>query len=942
MYLRMESGDEAVLGRRWAHALLIAAGDDPFALVEYAIPEAASLSGGARPLRSKQLPPSIDVFGWCSWDAFYSSVSAQGLVDAVSSLAAGGTPPKFVIIDDGWQSTDLDREFKGWQDPASSLWASASRQLSSHDEGIGTREEEARREAAREAVIEGESEMLSAILRDIPEGTATGRLLQEVKAADDVTLESIDYHTIAQQHNAGAASPAEIRALRALKQALGEKKRAGKLKKGAPEEEKPPSATGRSRRRRHGNIIFTATSAVGQYVAGLLMGALQALFLIFYQWVVDPASYGTWPVSFFSYLTSGPLRAPMLQFYADQTNFTRRLVDIKANSKFHAPDATAEAVHSGKAEDLAAVVSHLKGQLSVQFIYCWHGLSAYWSGINPDAPAMQRYRARIVYAHPPASLREIEPSMLWNPSVLAGLGAAYDPAPLFWDMHAYLAAAGVTGVKVDCQAGVGMIGSVTGGGPAVAARYHAALEDSVAAHFPANHAINCMCHSTENIYRWRHTAVARASDDFYPTDTASHTPHIAACAFNGFFLSALALPDFDMFQSRHRVAGLHAAARAVSGGPVYVSDSPGSHGFDILHQLVLPDGSVLRAKLPGRPTRDCLFADVMRDGKTLLKIWNVNVLTGVVGVFNLQGSAWDRARRRFLFHNSTPPTLTTRVSVADVEPFRAAFQQRESQKHEAVSRSSTPSDVSTQERWIQSSSQDTAAAMTNGGTNGKGAHNGSRAEGYESDVSSGAMSSDAAETAEQVTHSGRRIPARPAACGDFAVFVNSTGRLHRLPPDGGLDVSLDASHAAIVTFARVCRHHGVDFAPIGLKNMLNGGGAVVSFEVQADWHRERGAELESESEAPSGAEAYADLVAGEATTDLEGGSAMLPPLPRFHVNLRGRGTLLALCSQKPTLCNVNGYEVPFTWTAADNALEVDVPQVGRHSVQHVVVQFTRN
>ena len=39
---------------------------------------AAALSGGARPLREKRLPPNLDVFGWCSWDAFYSAVSASG------------------------------------------------------------------------------------------------------------------------------------------------------------------------------------------------------------------------------------------------------------------------------------------------------------------------------------------------------------------------------------------------------------------------------------------------------------------------------------------------------------------------------------------------------------------------------------------------------------------------------------------------------------------------------------------------------------------------------------------------------------------------------------------------------------------------------------------------------------------------------------------------
>lgn len=59
------------------------------------------------------------------------------------------------------------------------------------------------------------------------------------------------------------------------------------------------------------------------------------------------------------------------------------------------------------------------------------------------------------------------------------------------------------------------------------------------------------------------TSVARASDDFYPRDEASSHPHIAACAFNGLFLSALVQPDWDMFHSRHASAELHGMARWV-------------------------------------------------------------------------------------------------------------------------------------------------------------------------------------------------------------------------------------------------------------------------------------------------------------------------------------------------------------------------------------------
>lgn len=51
------------------------------------------------------------------------------------------------------------------------------------------------------------------------------------------------------------------------------------------------------------------------------------------------------------------------------------------------------------------------------------------------------------------------------------------------------------------QAGVGLVGSALGGGPALSRNFHAALEASVAEFFKDNHAINCMCHSTENMYR---------------------------------------------------------------------------------------------------------------------------------------------------------------------------------------------------------------------------------------------------------------------------------------------------------------------------------------------------------------------------------------------------------------------------------------------------------
>ncbi len=54
---------------------------------------------------------------------------------------------------------------------------------------------------------------------------------------------------------------------------------------------------------------------------------------------------------------------------------------------------------------------------------------------------------------------------------------------------------------MDCQSTLDMIGSTLGGGSAYSAKFHAVLEDSIKQHFPGNALINCMCHSTNNLYR---------------------------------------------------------------------------------------------------------------------------------------------------------------------------------------------------------------------------------------------------------------------------------------------------------------------------------------------------------------------------------------------------------------------------------------------------------
>ncbi|CAL8470414.1 g9956 [Coccomyxa elongata] len=954
--LRIESGDSSVKGEKWATALYIAADMDPFALVERAVAAAAAMSGGAKPLKEKQLPGLLDVFGWCTWDAFYSRVSARGLHEGLRSLIAGGVPPGFLIIDDGWQCTDVDEPLRH------AVMQTMMKQLNMPEA-----------EETSDEFIEAELEMLSMGAKGIPQGTALGAALETVamnedylehhytrhersrssRAEDEVLpwrkqkrsrskerrLESMSASlddSVDASLDAAAADGSgptasfvelsldedKIREILQADQAAGsgnqvkevdgssetngsDAPRSGRsaIKDGlsngtisdapgkfnATEQESrddvtmldstSPSGTSASTpgtsstalskdgEVKDAEIVKEDNSpyrpamwlamAVVNRVGGLAFGLLELLFVKFYQYIVDPAPADSWPFRLFLWLATGPFKQSMLEFYATSGDFTRRLTSIKANSKFSSPLAGPEDYYSGSPEQLGKVVDSLKQLYGLRYIYCWHGLSCYWSGVSPYEKELEKYKARLVFSEPTPGLVEIEPSMAWNPSVISGVGIVENAHHIYNDMHAYLAASGITGVKVDCQAGVGLAGSTLGGGPQAALQLNGALEDSVATHFPGNHCINCMCHSTENLYRMRDTAVVRVSDDFYPRNPASSYPHIAACAYNGFFLSAIAHPDWDMFHSKHPAAEAHAAARAVSGAAVYVSDYPGQHDFDLLKRLVLPGGGVLRASLPGRPTADCIFTDVLRDGMSVLKVWNANACNAVVGAFNLQGSSWDRSRRQYRIHLSKPPTLHTEVKVSDVPVFATL------------------------------AAEHAAARQLPGGQDNGG--NGHKAE-------------------------------QPAVPPSWVAVLSGEEELHRLRADEGIPLRLEAGGCRIVTIAPVVGHSGVHFAALGLMNMLNGGAAIRSCSlapVQCLTNGSAGLWLGPPPKLPGGRSS-----SGSNGASAKARQAEVAALVTVH----GTGRLLMFSSVEPSKCMLDGVPVEYEYENTSSRLVVTLPR----------------
>jgi len=305
------------------------------------------------------------------------------------------------------------------------------------------------------------------------------------------------------------------------------------------------------------------------------------------------------------------------QDYKRMPTGEERIVSLAANERFGG--------------DLTPTVKLAKQDFKVRVFIVWHTLYGYWGGV--DGKSLTGYDVRELPRLFGPGILSQEPYLnvgYWGP--LVGLVSSEKIGKFMNDYHKRLAAQGVDGVKVDSQSVLEGVAVGQGGRVALTRAYREALEQSVAANFNGR-VINCMANGMETYYGAPQSTLNRTSVDFWPLRPETHGQHLYTNAQVGVWFGQFMQPDWDMFQSAHQMGSFHAAGRAVSGGPVYVSDKPEAHNFALLKKLVLSDGGVLRADNIGRPTLDCLFADVTRD-PVLLKVFNYNRDCAVIGAFN--------------------------------------------------------------------------------------------------------------------------------------------------------------------------------------------------------------------------------------------------------------------------------------------------------------------
>ncbi|KAG4115777.1 hypothetical protein ERO13_D12G127100v2 [Gossypium hirsutum] len=103
-----ESGSSHVKSCCFSSIAYVHVSENPFNLMKEAFSAIRVHLNTFKLLEEKSLPSIVDKFGWCTWDAFYLTVEPAGVWQGVKEFADAGVSPRFVIIDDGWQSINND------------------------------------------------------------------------------------------------------------------------------------------------------------------------------------------------------------------------------------------------------------------------------------------------------------------------------------------------------------------------------------------------------------------------------------------------------------------------------------------------------------------------------------------------------------------------------------------------------------------------------------------------------------------------------------------------------------------------------------------------------------------------------------------------------------------------------------------------------------------
>lgn len=248
----------------------------------------------------------------------------------------------------------------------------------------------------------------------------------------------------------------------------------------------------------------------------------------------------------------------------------------------------------------------------------WHPTTGYWRGIDENGDAykeLSEYLIKSENGYYVPDWRQEKSYMYYN------------------TIHDFFVKCGADFVKIDNQSMIDRLYKGQAPIAQIAKELHAGMEASVGEHFDGT-MINCMGMASEDIWSRSISPISRCSNDFQPESKEWFSKHILQCAYNSILQGQFYWCDWDMWWTDDGQSLKNSLMRAVSGGPIYVSDKINRTIPEILEPLTLSDGRILRCDKPAMPAVDCVACDC-RKNKKAFKLQNTAGEYGVLAVLNI-------------------------------------------------------------------------------------------------------------------------------------------------------------------------------------------------------------------------------------------------------------------------------------------------------------------
>lgn len=235
----------------------------------------------------------------------------------------------------------------------------------------------------------------------------------------------------------------------------------------------------------------------------------------------------------------------------------------------------------------------------IKWMGLWYSLSGYWMGISADNDFPKEIQQTLYPC---------------NDCLLPGIST--DNIETFYKYYIHtMKKNGFDFLKIDNQSFT--LPLYMGNSQAVrqAKDCNLALERQI--HNAQMGLMNCMAQNVINTDHTLHSAVTRVSIDYKKYDENMAKSHLFQSYTNTLLLGQTVWPDHDMFHSSDTVCGsLMARSKAISGGPVYLSDSPDEFISENILPLVDEHGKIFRPSAPAIPTPESILTNPLQSGES--------------------------------------------------------------------------------------------------------------------------------------------------------------------------------------------------------------------------------------------------------------------------------------------------------------------------------------